>query len=136
MEFGRTVGQGIVNQWLIRLSIALVWFYQGLWCKVLGGAPRHLAVISAAPFIGPDAGRAALVGLGLMECGIAVWVFTAWRLRWAAIAQTALLAGMNTAGLMWARRLIPDPAGMVLQNFAFVLLTWVAAEGRSHVADI
>ena len=34
---------------LIRASIALVWLYQGLWCKLLGGVPRHAAVIAAVP---------------------------------------------------------------------------------------
>ena len=46
---------------LIRVSIALVWFYQGLWCKVLGGVPRHEAVISAVPFIGAAGGHITLM---------------------------------------------------------------------------
>jgi hypothetical protein len=54
---------------LIRLSIAMVWFYQGLWCKVLGGVPRQEAVISAAPFICAAEVRLALTTLGLVECG-------------------------------------------------------------------
>jgi uncharacterized membrane protein YphA (DoxX/SURF4 family) len=117
-----------VSSGLIRISIALVWLYQGLWCKVLGGAPRHEAVIAAAPFIGRAAARAAMVAIGVVECGMAAWVMSGWRMRWAALAQTALLVGMNAAGLVWARSLLADPAGMILQNFAFVLLIWVAAE--------
>jgi hypothetical protein len=35
---------------------------------------------------------------------------------------------MNGAALLWAGRLIADPAAMLLQNFAFLLLAWVAAE--------
>ena len=46
---------------LIRASIALVWLYEGLWCKLLGGVPRHADVIAAAPFIGRGAARAALM---------------------------------------------------------------------------
>lgn len=124
----------IVNQKLIRTSIALVWLYQGLWCKVLGGAAHHQAVVSAVPFIGPAASRAVVIALGLMECGIAAWVLSGWQLRKAAVAQTVLLAAMNGGGLIWAWRLLPDPAGMVLQNFAFVLLIWIGAEAQSHVA--
>jgi uncharacterized membrane protein YphA (DoxX/SURF4 family) len=122
-----------VSDGLIRLSIAMVWLYQGLWCKVLGGAPRHEAVIASAPFIGPEAARAAMVAIGLVECGLAVWVLLGWRRRWAAAAQTALLIGMNTAGLIWARNLLADPAGMILQNFAFVVLIWVAAENHHQI---
>jgi hypothetical protein len=124
-----------VNQRLIGFSIALVWFYQGLWCKVLAGGPRHLSVISAVPFIGPNAGRAALVLLGLLECGLGLWVLTGRRRREAAVAQTLLLVLMNTGGLIWAWHLIPDPAGMILQNFAFVLLIWAAAEVHPNVAS-
>ena len=111
---------------LIRISIALVWLYQGLWCKLLGRAPRHEKVIAAAPFFGRHA-RLALVLLGVFECALAAWVLSGWRMAEAALAQTALLLGMNAGGVLWARAIIPDPAGMVFQNFAFVLLAWAAA---------
>jgi uncharacterized membrane protein YphA (DoxX/SURF4 family) len=124
----------IVDRRFARLAISLVWLYQGLWCKVLGGAPHHLSIISAVPFIGPAAGRLALLFLGLIECGLGVWVLTGWQRRNAAIVQTILLAAMNTCGAIWAWRLIPDPMGMILQNFAFVLLIWTAAEDGPHVA--
>jgi hypothetical protein len=61
---------------LIRLSIAMVWFYQGFWCKVLGGVPRQEAVISTVPFLGAAQVRVALIALGLVECGLAVWVLS------------------------------------------------------------
>ena len=119
---------------LIRFSIALVWLYEGLWCKVLGGVPRHAAVISSVPFIGPAGSRIALIVLGLVECGIAAWVLSGYRMRQAAIMQTVLLVAMNAGGLIWAWRLIPDPPGMILQNFAFLMLIWVATEDRLHDA--
>jgi uncharacterized membrane protein YphA (DoxX/SURF4 family) len=121
---------------LIRLAIALVWFYQGLWCKVLGGVPRHEAVIAAVPFIGSAAGPSTLIALGLLECGIGLWVFSGRWMRQAAIVQTVLLAAMNTGGLIWAAHLIPDPAGMVLQNFTFLLLIWIATEDRQHAVPV
>jgi uncharacterized membrane protein YphA (DoxX/SURF4 family) len=125
----------IADRRLVRLSIALVWLYQGLWCKVLGGVPHHLAVISAVPFIGSTGGRWALQLLGLVECGLGTWVLTGRQLRNAAIAQTLLLLVMNTGGVIWAWRQIPDPPGMILQNFAFVLLIWTTVEVDPHVAN-
>jgi hypothetical protein len=124
------------NLKLIRFSIALVWLYQGLWCKVLGGVPRHQAVLSAAPFIGPAAAPFALIVLGLAECGIAAWILSGHWMRQAAMVQTALLVAMNAGGLIWAWHLIPDPIGMIIQNFAFLLLVWVATEDRFHAAHI
>ena len=121
---------------LIRLAIALVWLYQGFWCKVLGGVPRHEAVIAAVPFIGSAAGRSALIALGLLECGIGLWVLLGRWMRQAAIVQTVLLAAMNAGGLIWAAHLIPDPAGMVLQNITFLLLIWIANEDRQHAVPV
>jgi uncharacterized membrane protein YphA (DoxX/SURF4 family) len=117
---------------LIRLAIAFVWIYQGLWCKVLGGVPRHEAVIAAVPFIGSTADHSTLIMLGLLECGIGLWVLSGRWMRQAAIVQTVLLVAMNAGGLIWAAHLIPDPAGMVLQNFTFLLLIWIATEDRQH----
>lgn len=113
---------------LIRASIALVWLYQGLWCKLLGGVPRHEAVVGAVPFIGPAAARGVLIVLGLAECCIAVWVLSGKRMRDAAITQTVLLIVMNAAGTIWASRFIPDLGSMIVQNFAFLVLIWIAAE--------
>jgi hypothetical protein len=120
---------------LIRASIALVWLYQGLWCKLLGRMPRHAAVIAAVPFVGPAAASSVLIVLGLAECGIAVWVLTGLRMRDAALAQTMLLVAMNAGGTIWAWRLIPDPGGMLVQNFAFLVLIWIAPEDRQYAAQ-
>jgi hypothetical protein len=117
---------------LIRLSIALVWLYQGLWCKVLGGVPRQEAVISTVRFLGAREVRVALITLGLVECGLALWVLSGQRMRQAAIVQTALLVAMNSGGLIWAWHLIPDAVGMILQNFAFLVLVWISSEDRRY----
>ncbi len=117
---------------LIRLSIAMVWFYQGLWCKVLGGSSRQEAVISTVPFLSAPQVRVALVTLGLVECGLALWVLSGQRMRQAAIVQITLLAAMNSGGLIWALHLIPDPVGMIVQNFAFLVLVWIASEDRRY----
>ena len=125
----------MTNLWLIRVSIALVWLYQGLWCKLLGRAPHHEAVIASVPFLNAAQAHAALLVLGGLECILAIWVLCG---RWAfgaAVAQTALLAVMNTGGVLWASTIIPDPVGMLLQNVAFLLLAWIAAgEVHPHAA--
>jgi DoxX-like family len=115
---------------LIRISIALVWIYQGLWCKVLGQAPRHEAILNTLPLFTPAEAHSVLIALGLLECGIAVWVISGWRPTQGALLQTALLVGMNAGGLIFAARLVADPAGMLLQNFTFLLLAWIAAADR------
>ena len=120
---------------LTRAAIALVWLYEGLWAKVLGGSAHHAAVIAAVPFLSAGAARATLIALGLAECGIAAWVLWGWHMRDAALVQSVLLVAVNAGGLIWAWRLIPDPGGMIVQNFAFLVLIWIAAEGRTHASQ-
>lgn len=112
---------------LIRIAIALVWFYEGLWCKILGRLPDQESIVREVPFLGPASARGFLVSLGVVECLLGIWTLTGTRLWWAAAVQTILLIGMNTCGILWARRRIHDPAGMLLKNFVFVMLMWVAA---------
>jgi hypothetical protein len=38
-----------------------------------------------------------------------------------------LLVSLNANGLIWARDVIHDPRGMIVKNFAFLLLAWVSA---------
>lgn len=127
--------QAMPNPKLIRASIAMVWLYQGLWCKLLGGVHHQADVVAAVPFFGPAAAKAALIALGVVECGIAAWVMTGKNLRSAALAQTVLMIAMNAGGLIWAWRLLPDPGGMVVENFAFLVLVWIAAEDRPYAAQ-
>lgn len=112
---------------LIRISIALLWAYQGLWCKLLRQAPSHAAIVGQVPLLRDGLANALLLTLGAVECALAAWVLLG---RWpveAALAQTLTLAAMNAGGLLWARQLIPDPLGMLFQNFSFALLIWVAS---------
>jgi hypothetical protein len=115
---------------LIRTSIALVWVYEGLGCKVLGHAPRHEAILTSLPLLTTAEAHSLLLALGCLECVIGVWVFSGWRPAQGALIQTALLVSMNAGGLIFAARLVPDPAAMLLQNFTFLLLAWTAAANR------
>jgi uncharacterized membrane protein YphA (DoxX/SURF4 family) len=113
--------------WLIHVAVAAVWFYEGLWCKILNGQPRQLRVVEAVPRYGPRIATTLLKLLGIVETVIGVWVLTGVAAIACALAQTALLVTLNFCGLLWARRLIDDPAGMVVKNFAFLILVWVSA---------
>jgi uncharacterized membrane protein YkgB len=112
---------------LIRAAIAAVWLYEGLWCKFFGREAEQAAIVAAHPLFGTRNAGLVLKGIGLVEIALAIWVLTGWQPWLCALTQTALLVGMNANGLLFARRLIHDPAGMVVKNFALVVLMWVAA---------
>ena len=113
--------------WLIRAAVATVWLYEGLWCKLLRGQPHEFEVVEAVPCFGPRSGALFLRALGVVEVAIAVWVLSAISPVVCALAQTLLLVTLNANGLLWARHIIHDPAGMVVKNFAFLVLVWVGA---------
>jgi hypothetical protein len=113
--------------WLIHIAVAAVWFYEGLWCKLLNRQPRQVRVVEAMPLYGQSIGSKLLRSLGVVEAAIGVWVLTGVAPILCAAAQTLLLVMLNSCGLLWARRWIEDPGGMVVKNFAFLVLVWVSA---------
>jgi uncharacterized membrane protein YphA (DoxX/SURF4 family) len=110
---------------IIRASVAAVWFYEGLWCKLLGRVQSQVQVVTAVPRLGPRYGLPFLKALGVVEVGLAAWVMTGIAPGLCAIVETALLVLLNANGLVWARRIIHEPAGMVVKNIAFLVLVWV-----------
>jgi hypothetical protein len=110
---------------LIRSSIAAVWLYEGLWCKVLGRMKSQVDVVTAVPHFGPRFGATFLWLLGVVEVGLALWVISGIAPGVCAIIQAGLLILLNVNGLLWARHVIHDPAGMIVKNAAFLLLVWV-----------
>ena len=117
----------IVPLWIVHIAVAAVWFYEGLWCKLLNGEPNQIRVVEAVPGYGRTWGAQLLKLLGVVEIAIGTWVLINFRPVLCAVVQTALLVGLNGCGLIWARHLIHDPAGMVVKNFAFLVLVWVSA---------
>jgi uncharacterized membrane protein YphA (DoxX/SURF4 family) len=110
---------------VIRASVAAVWLYEGLWCKILGRSASQPTIVRAVPRFGPQFGDRFLKVLGVVETGLAIWVLSGGAPRLCALVQTVLLVTLNVNGLLWARRLIHDPAGMVVKNIAFLVLVWV-----------
>jgi len=116
----------MVPDWLVHGAVAGVWVYEGLWCKLLGGDPNQVRVVEAVPKWGPKVGRAFLKALGAVELLVGLWALSGLFPLWCALVQTVLLVSLNANGLLWSRHLIHDPAGMVVKNFAFLVLAWVA----------
>ena len=113
--------------WLIHVAVSCVWLYEGLWCKLLNGEPRQVQVVEAVPRYGPRVGLVFLKLLGTIEVGLALWILSGVTPLVCALVQTVLLIALNACGLLWARHIIHDPAGMVVKNFAFLVLVWVSA---------
>ena len=110
---------------IIRTSVAAVWLYEGLWCKLLGRVQSQVQVVTAVPRLGLRYGLPFLKALGVVEVGLAAWVLAGIAPGLCALVETALLVLLNANGLLWARQIIHEPAGMVVKNIAFLVLVWV-----------
>ena len=124
---GTDVPELMPPYWLIRAAVAAVWFYEGLWCKLLRGEPREFEVVKAVPRFGARFGVPFLLTLGAVEVAIGLWVLSGAAPFLCALAQTVLLVSLNANGWIWSRHIIHDPRGMLVKNFAFLVLAWVAA---------
>jgi DoxX-like family len=113
--------------WLIHAAVCAVWLYEGLWCKLLGREKRQLQIVEKVPRVGLRIGASFLKLLGAGEVGLALWAASGVRPMACAAVQTVVLVLLNAAGLLWAKALIHDPGGMVVKNFAFLVLVWVSA---------
>ena len=109
---------------VMRAAVAAVWLYEGLWCKVLGRAQLEAQVVAKVPRFGPRFGQSFLKALGVIEVVLAAWVISGIYPGACATAEVALLVVLNVNGLLWSRDIIPDPAGMIVKNIAFLVLAW------------
>lgn len=110
---------------VIRGGVAAVWLYEGLWCKILGRVASQVQVVTAVPRFGPRFGLVALKLLGIVEVALAAWVISGFGPGACAIVETGLLVALNVNGLLWARHIIHEPAGMIVKNISFLVLVWV-----------
>ena len=110
-----------------RLAVAAVWLYEGLWCKLLAGAPDQRAIVASVPGVPSSGVTAVLVGLGAVETAIALWVLTGVRPRAAAWVQTGLLVALNAGGLLFAGARIAEPGRLLTQNAVLVAAAWLLA---------
>ena len=112
---------------VLRSSVAAVWLYEGLWCKILGRVPSQVDGRDGRAAAGSAVRRALPQGArcrgdGDRGLGHARAVAPGLCAR---LSRRRLLVVLNVNGLLWARRIIHDPAGMVVKNVAFLVLVWV-----------
>jgi hypothetical protein len=112
------------------LVVAGVWFTHGLYNKLLGGSPRHLAIVQAVPGLHGAAGDVVLQIVGLFEVAVALWVLWGRAPYVCAAAQTVALLSMNLVELTFARDLLLWPEALMPVNLVFLGLAWTAAASR------
>ncbi|MER6394865.1 DoxX-like family protein [Kitasatospora sp. NPDC059973] len=119
--------------WQTRLTasaVALMWGYEGLWCKIFPGRADQRAIVEGLPLLPGSAVTPLLITIGLAELALGAWVLSGRRARLAAIVQTLLVVGFNTGGLLFGADRIPEPGRLVVQDIAFLALVWTLPAAR------
>lgn len=104
----------------IRLSVAAIWLYEGLWLKIVRPVPHELAVVAAVAF-GPLSPERLLALIGGGETLLGLGVLSGLYPRFLAWFQGSVLVLMNGIGIAFSHGAIADPVGLVLKNLPLLL---------------
>lgn len=74
----------------VRPLVASVWLVHGLYNKLLGGSPRHLAIVRSVPGLAGAAGERVLTMVGLFDVALALWILSGRAPRRCAAIQTVV----------------------------------------------
>lgn len=115
---------------LLRIFIASVWIFHGLFSKILDGIPRHREI--AGKILGEGVADFATPTIGLLEILLGCWVLSGIYRRTCASVMTLALISMNTLEIIIARELLISAAGMVVLNLCFIGMIWFWALRRNQ----
>jgi hypothetical protein len=91
-----------IPQILFTTLICLVWFVNGLYCKLLNFVPRHRLIVSE--ILGNEYATLLTNAIGLSEVLMVVWILSRIKKRFCAISQMAIIGTMNILEFF----LVPD----------------------------
>lgn len=101
----------------------MVWFVNGLFCKVLGFVPRHEQIVSR--ILGADYSVGLTKTIGIFEIALAVWVLSGIQSRMSARVQILLVVVMNVIEFVLAPDLLLWGKTNAAFALAFVLLVYM-----------
>ena len=109
---------------LIRLILAFVWFYNGLYLKLILIDPEHLKVVQEVGGLGPLSPEQFLFFIGLGETALGLFILSGWKYRLACFIQLGLVVCMNVVGI--ASGGVDKPLALIAVNLPLLACMWVA----------
>src|SRR6476660_593117 len=114
---------------VVRIVIAEVWMFHGLYSKILDGIPRHRLIV--ARILGEEHAWPLTLLIGCGESLLGLWVLSGRRTLACALFQTLALVAMNTLEIFFARELLISAPGMVALNLLLLGSAWWLAQRDS-----
>lgn len=103
--------------------IALVWFANGLLCKVFNLVPRHQEIV--ASIMGNNNSRELTIAIGLLEICMGVWIISGIYKRWNALVQIVVVIVMNVIEYFMVPDLLLWGKWNALFAFIFVVVVFI-----------
>lgn len=111
----------------IRLSLALVWLYNGLWLKIIASDPHHLAIVST---VAPSVNMDPLLLLHLIGSGetlLGLGILSGLLHRFVSFFQITIVLLMNVIGGFFGGGTVEHPFGLIISNLPTVMCATVVA---------
>ena len=108
---------------IITIIIALVWFTNGLFCKVLNLVPRHQEIVER--ILGETYASPITKTIGVLEIGMSIWVLSGIRSRFSAIFQLVIIATMNSLEFALAPDLLLFGRMNIVYAFLFMIIIYL-----------
>jgi hypothetical protein len=96
--------QNKIKYYILTYFIAMIWFINGLFCKVLNLVPRHQQIVTR--ILGSEYAPILTKIIGFAEIGMAIWVLSRFYMRLNAVTQIVIISTMNLIEFFWANDLL------------------------------
>ncbi len=107
---------------ILTFFIALVWFVNGFFCKILNLVPRHRQIVSR--ILGNDYSIIITNSIGVLEILMAVWILSGIKKRLNVIIQILVIGIMNILEHILASDLLLWGKANLLFAFIFIIVIY------------
>lgn len=118
---------------LLNYFIAIVWFVNGFFCKVLNLVPRHEEIV--ARILGATHSKVWTITIGIAEILMAIWILSGIRKRLNAISQILVIATMNVLEFIMVPDLLLWGRANIVFALVFILLIYWSALFQTSFAE-
>ena len=93
-----------MNNKILNYFIALIWFINGFFCKILNLVPRHQEIV--ARILNEEYSREITFTIGVLEILMVIWILSNYKSKLNSIAQILIVITMNIIEFVFAKDLL------------------------------
>lgn len=102
--------------------IAIVWFINGFFCKILNLVPRHQEIV--ARILNEEYSREITLIIGVLEIFMTIWILSGFKSRLNSITQISIIIVMNIIEFFFSKDLLMWGKLNIIFAFLFVTIIY------------